>query len=79
MLSSAGGTLLVDAGAAGGSIADLLLVDGGDCCLRIEGGSWSLSRLRLRCAHGAALLACGGARVSLTDCVYHRRDSNPGH
>lgn len=63
------GTLILDAVCAGGSIEDLRLEDGGDCCLRCEGGTWTLNRLRLRCAHGAAVLACNQARVALTDCV----------
>eukprot|EP00908_Phaeocystis_cordata_P014940 Transcript_26047.p2 GENE.Transcript_26047~~Transcript_26047.p2 ORF type:complete len:210 (+),score=31.28 Transcript_26047:264-893(+) len=63
------GTLVLDAGCAGGSIHDCCLEDTGDCCLRCEGGTWELSRLRLRCAHGAALLACGGADVELHECV----------
>ena len=63
------GTLVLEAGCAGGVIRDCCLEDTGDCCLRCEGGSWELSRLRLRCAHGAALLACGAADVTLDDCV----------
>ena len=63
------GTLVLEADCAGGVIRDCCLEDTGDCCLRCEGGSWELSRLRLRCAHGAALLACGAADVTLDDCV----------
>ena len=53
----------------GGAISDLRLEDGGDCCIRCEGGTWSLTRLRLRCSHGAALLASHGSRVTLNDCI----------
>lgn len=63
------GTLVLEAGCAGGSLRDLRLEDGGDCCLRCEGGSWRLARLRLRCAHGSALFACGSSRLSLESCV----------
>ena len=63
------GTLVLEAGCAGGVIRDCCLEDTGDCCLRCEGGTWELSRLRLRCAHGAALLACGAADVQLFECV----------
>jgi len=63
------GTLVLEAGCAGGVIRDCCIEDAGDCCLRCEGGSWELLRLRLRCAHGAALLACGAADVTLDGCV----------
>ena len=63
------GTLVLEAGCAGGVISDCCIEDAGDCCLRCEGGSWELLRLRLRCAHGAALLACGAADVTLDGCV----------
>ena len=63
------GTLVLESSCAGGSVSDLRLDDGGDCCIRCEGGAWQLSRLRLRCSHGAALLACGDARIRIDDCV----------
>ena len=37
--------------------------------MRSEGSAWSLDRVRLRCAHGAAVLACNDARLELNDCV----------
>ena len=43
--------------------------DGGDCCVRCEGGAWAISNVRLRCAHGAAVLAYNEARVTLDECV----------
>ena len=63
------GTIILDPGCAGGEIVDLRLDDGGDCCLRCQGGVWNLERLRLRCSHAAALFACGDAKVRLVDCI----------
>ena len=63
------GTIVAEAGCAGGSMSDLSVEDAGDCCLRCEGGVWDLRRLRLRCAHGAALKASNGAKVELHECV----------
>lgn len=63
------GTLIFEAGNAGGSLSDMRIDDGGDCCIRCHGGTYLLERLRLRCSHAAALLADGGAQVTLTDCV----------
>ena len=63
------GTLIFEASCAGGSLSDLRIDDGGDCCIRCHGGTYELSRLRLRCSHGAALLADGSAQATLTDCV----------
>ena len=63
------GTLVFDACCAGGVVRDLRIDDGGDCCVRCEGGHWELSRLRLCCSHGSALLACGGSRISLSECT----------
>jgi len=62
------GSLHLTAACAGGSISDLKIEDGGDCCVRCEGGRWELSNLWLKCCHAAAVLACGGARVTLSDC-----------
>ena len=63
------GTIVIESNCAGGSISDLRLEDGGDCCLRVEGGTWQLARLRLKCAHGAALKASNSSRVTLHECV----------
>lgn len=63
------GTLVLDAACPGGSLRDVRVDDGGDCCVRCEGGSWELSRVRLRCSHGSALLCSGSARVTLRECV----------
>ena len=63
------GTLVLSSSCVGGSIRSLRIDDGGDCCIRCEGGSWELTSLRLRCSHGSALLACGHARVTISDCV----------
>eukprot|EP00854_Cymbomonas_tetramitiformis_P022706 gene22706-27408_t len=61
------GTLVL--GAEGGEISDLTVDDGGDCCLRCEGGDWTLRDLRLRCCHSAALHVSGSARVVLCGCT----------
>ena len=63
------GTIVAPASCGGGSIKNVRLDDGGDCCLRVEGGRWELHSVRLRCSHGSALFACGVARISLTECV----------
>lgn len=63
------GTIILEASSAGGSIVNLQLEDGGDCCVRCEGGSWDFLRLRLRCSHGSALLVCGAARITISDCI----------
>jgi len=56
-------------GAAGGRIERIRLDDAGDCCIRCVGGQWHLRDVRLRCSHGAALHASGGARVTAEDCT----------
>ena len=63
------GTLLIEKGCAGGAIRALRIDDGGDCCIRCEGGTWDLTGLRLRCSHGSALHVCGSAHIAMTDCV----------
>ena len=63
------GTLIFEASCAGGSLSDLRIDDGGDCCIRCHGGTYDLTRLRLRCSHGAALLVDGRAQATLADCV----------
>jgi hypothetical protein len=63
------GTVTLDASSVGGRISNLRIDDGGDCCVRCEGGSWQLSGVRLRCSHGSALLACNAANLELSECV----------
>ena len=63
------GTLIFESSCAGASLSNLRIDDGGDCCIRCHGGRYELTRLRLRCSHGSALLADGASRVTLEDCV----------
>jgi len=63
------GTLIFEASCAGGSLSDLRIDDGGDCCIRCHIGTYDLTQLRLRCSHGAALLVDGRAQATHTDCV----------
>jgi len=63
------GALVIDRGCPSGSIANLRIEDAGDCCLRIKGGAWTLSNLRLRCSHGAALELSNDAHAELNACT----------
>ena len=56
-------------GCAGGSISNLCVVDSGDCCLHLQGGTWRLHTVRLRCAHGSALKVSNSARAHLEKCT----------
>ena len=62
------GTIVLGKGSAG-VMRDLIIEDGGDCCVRCEAGDWELVHVRLRCSHGSALLVSGSARVALISCV----------
>jgi len=63
------GTLILDRSCPGGAVRNLRIDDGGDCCVRCEGGCWEMSHVRLRCSHGSALLVSGPSRVTLEGCV----------
>ena len=63
------GTLVFEAGCAGGAVRNVRIDDGGDCCLRCEGGTYTLSNVRLRCSHGSAITVSGTSRVELNECV----------
>ena len=68
------GTLVLDKHCLGGAVRNLRIDDGGDCCIRCEGGSWELTGVRLRCSHGSALLVTGSSRVVLSECVLGGED-----
>ena len=70
------GTLVLDSCCVGGALRSLRIDDGGDCCVRCEGGSWELAHVRLRCSHGSALHVCGAARVAMADCVLGGEDDD---
>ena len=63
------GTLVLGGKGRGGSISGLRLEDGGDCCIRCEGGRWTLEDLELCCSHSASVHASAGAELDLSGCT----------
>ncbi|KAL3898930.1 MAG: hypothetical protein SGPRY_012739 [Prymnesium sp.] len=53
----------------GGVIRGLQIEDGGDCCIRCEGGLWQFEELNLLCSHSAALHVCREAQVEMRECT----------
>eukprot|EP00300_Choanocystis_sp_HF-7_P030819 c39780_g1_i1.p1 GENE.c39780_g1_i1~~c39780_g1_i1.p1 ORF type:complete len:316 (-),score=49.35 c39780_g1_i1:151-1098(-) len=52
-----------------GTIQNVNLVDGGDCCVRASGGTWEIRDCKITCAHASAVRAEDSARVSISNCT----------